>query len=150
MANNASAALGAPEIAGTLVNPTGYTKKAIAGTAGRQVAGMVGSAAGALATRDRDQGVSGLPDFGRVGYVAVSATEVVVVKTKFGWRMTPTDEALARAPRSELASAVLEEGKLISHLTLRFANDQVWAFDIPRSDKKTARAVVAALESSAS
>ena len=148
MANNASAALGAPEIAGTLVNPTGYAKKAVAGAAGRQVAGMVGSAAGALATRDRDKGVSDLPDFGRVGYVAVSATEVAVVKTKFGWKMTPTDQALARAPRRALESAELEEGKMVSHLKLRFANGQIWAFDIPRSDKKTARAVVAALESS--
>ena len=109
---------------------------------------MVGSAAGALATRDRDKGVSDLPDFGRVGYVAVSATEVAVVKTKFGWKMTPTDQALARAPRSALESAELEEGKMVSHLKLRFANGQTWAFDIPRSDKKTARAVVAALESS--
>ena len=35
MANDASAALGAPEIAGTLVNPKGYVKKAVARTAGR-------------------------------------------------------------------------------------------------------------------
>src|ERR1700689_4725652 len=100
MANDAAAALGAPEIAGTLVNPRGYAKKAVAGAAGRQVAGMVGSAAAALGTRDGNKGVSSLPDFGRVGYVAVSATEVAVVKTKYGWKMKPTDEALARAPRS--------------------------------------------------
>jgi hypothetical protein len=72
------------------------------------------------------------------------------VKTKYGWKMKPTDEALARAPRSELASAELEEGKMVSHLRLRFANGQLWEFDIPRSDKKTARAVVAELESSVS
>jgi hypothetical protein len=150
MANNAAAALGAPEIAGTLVNPRGYMKKAVAGAAGHQVAGLVGSAAAALGTRDGNKGVSSLPDFGRVGYVAVSATEVAVVKTKYGWKMKPTDEALARAPRSELASAELEEGKMVSHLRLRFADGQLWEFDIPRSDKKTARAVVAELESSVS
>ena len=147
MANNAAAALGAPEIAGTLVNPRGYMKKAVAGAAGHQVAGLVGSAAAALGTRDGNKGVSSLPDFGRVGYVAVSATEVAVVKTKYGWKMKPTDEALARAPRSELASAELEEGKMVSHLTLQFANGRLWHFDVPRSDKKTAKAVVAALAS---
>jgi hypothetical protein len=64
--------------------------------------------------------------------------------------MTPTNEALVRVPRSELASAELEEGRMVSHLRLRFDNGQLWEFDVPRSDKKTARAVVAALESSVS
>jgi hypothetical protein len=149
MANDGSAALGAPEIAGTLVNPKGYVKKAVAKTAGREVAGMVGSAAAALASRDRGEGAPSLPDFGRVAYVAVSATEVAVVKTKLGWKMRPTDEALARAPRSELASAELDEGLMVSHLKLRFSSGQMWEFDIPRSDKKTARAVVTALQSPA-
>jgi hypothetical protein len=146
MANDASAALGAPEIAGTLVNPRGYMKKTVARTAGREVAGLVGSVAAGLATRDGGAGVSDLPDFGRVAYVAVSTTEVAVVKTKLGWKMTPTDVALVRAPRSELASAELEEGRMVSHLRLRFADGRPWEFDVPRSDKKTARAVVAALE----
>jgi hypothetical protein len=80
MADDGSAALGAPEIAGTLVNPRGYMKRAVARTAGREVAGLVGSLAAGLATREH-AGVPDLPDFGRVGYVAVSATEVAVVKT---------------------------------------------------------------------
>ena len=146
MAADGTAALGAPEIAGTLVNPRGYAKKAVARVAGREIAGLVGSTAAALAARNRE--VSDLPDFGRVGYVAVSATEVAVVKTKYGWKMTPTDEALARAPRSALASVEWDEGRLVSHLTLSFSDGQSWAFDVPKSDKKTARAVVAELQSS--
>jgi hypothetical protein len=98
-----------------------------------------------LATRNT--GASDLPDFGRVAYVAVSATEVALVKTKLRWKMRPTDEALARVSRSELASAELEEGRMVSHLKLRFADGKMWEFDVPKSDKKTARAVVAALES---
>jgi hypothetical protein len=143
MAADASAALGAPEIAGTLVNPKGYAKKAIARTAGREVAGLVGDLAAGRAARDK--GVPDVPDFGRVGYLAVSATEVALVKTKYGWKMTPTDEALARAPRSEVASVEWDEGRLISHLKLSFAGGQVWEFDVPKSDKKTAKAVVGAL-----
>jgi hypothetical protein len=148
MANDASGALGAPQVAGTLVNPKGYMKKTVARAAGREVAGLVGSVAAGLATRDGGRGVSDLPDFGRVGYVAVSVTEVAVVKTKLGWKMTPTDVALARAPRSELASAELEEGRMVSHLRLRFANGGLWEFDVPKSDKKTARDVVAVLQGS--
>jgi hypothetical protein len=150
MANDASAALGAPQIAGTLVNPTGYMKKTVASAAGREVAGLVGSVAAGLATRGGGAGAPELPDFGRVGYVAVSTTEIAVVKTKLGWKMTPTDVALVRAPRGELASAELEEGRMVSHLRLRFADGRLWEFDVPRSDKKTAREVVAVLEGSVS
>jgi hypothetical protein len=143
MAADGAAALGAPEIAGTLVNPKGYAKKVVARTAGREVAGLVGSTVAGLAARERS--VADLPDFGRVGYLAVSATEVALVKTKYGWKMTPTDDALARAPRSELASVEWDEGRLISHLRLVFAAGQTWEFDVPKADKKTAKAVVAAL-----
>jgi len=148
MANDASAALGAPEIAGTLVNPKGLMKKQVARVAGREVAGLVGSVAAGLAA-DRHKGAPDIPDFGRVGYVAVSATDVALVKTKYGWKMRPTEEVLARASRSELTSAELEEGKMVSHLRFQFANGQLWEFDIPRADKKTARAVVDALQSPA-
>jgi hypothetical protein len=71
------------------------------------LAGLVGSTAAVLATRDT--GASDLPDFGRVG---------------------PTGG-----------------GRMVSHLKLRFDNRKMWEFDVPKSDKKTARAVVAALES---
>ena len=148
MAGEVEKALGAPEVAGTLVNPKGLMKKTVARTAGREVAGLVGSLAASAATRD--QGAPDLPSFGRVGYVAVSDTEVAVLKTRTGWKMHPTEEVLARTARSELASVELDEGRMVSHLRLRFNNDKLWEFDIPRSDKKTAKAVVAALEAPAS
>jgi hypothetical protein len=145
MSDKVSQALGAPEIAGTLVNPKGYAKKSVARVAGREVAGLVGSVAAGLAVGGRGQGAPDLPDFGRVGYVAVSETDVALLKTKMGWKMTPTEEVLARASRSELTSVDFDEGKMVSHLTLQFANGRQWHFDVPRSDKKTAKAVVAAL-----
>jgi hypothetical protein len=147
MTDKVATALGAPEIAGTLVNPKGYAKKSVARVAGREVAGLVGSVAAGLAVGDAGQGAPGLPDFGRVGYVAVSETDVALLKTKTGWKMTPTEEVLARALRSELASVEFDEGKMVSHLKLNFANGQIWHFDVPRSDRKTAKMVVAALES---
>jgi hypothetical protein len=146
MADKVANALGAPELAGTLVNPKGYAKKAVARVAGREVAGFVGSVAAGLAAGGAGKGAPDLPDFGRVGYVAVSETDVALLKTKLGWKMTPTEEVLARAPRSELASIDFDEGKMVSHLTLQFGNGRLWRFDVPRSDKKTAKAVVAALE----
>jgi hypothetical protein len=145
MADKVSNALGAPEIAGTLVNPKGHAKKTVARVAGREVAGLVGSVAAGLAAGD--PGAPDLPDFGRVGYVAVSEAEVMVLKTKTGWKMTPTEEVIVRASRGQLASVDWDEGKMVSHLALHFSNGHVWQFDVPRTDKKTAKAVVAALQS---
>jgi hypothetical protein len=146
MANDASAALGAPQLAGTLVNPRGYAKNTVARVAGAEVAGLAGTVAAGIATRGGGAATPDLPDFGRVGYVAVSATEVVVVRTKTGLlKMSPTDIALARAPRSELVSAELDEGKLLSHLVIRLADGKRWEFDVPKANKKTAKEVVATL-----
>jgi hypothetical protein len=146
MADAVEKALGAPEIAGTLVNPRGLMKKSVARVAGREVAGLAGSIAASIATRDKEKGAATeLPSFGRVGYIAVSETEVAVLKTRTGWKMHPTDEVLGRALKSDLSSVDFDEGRMVSHLDLHFANGTVWQFDIPRSDRKTAKAVVAAL-----
>jgi hypothetical protein len=144
MADKVSNALGAPEIAGTLVNPKGYAKKTVARVAGREVAGLAGSVAAGLAAGD--PGAPDLPDFGRVGYIAVSQADIVVLKTKAGLKMNPTEEVVVRASRGELASVDWDEGRMLSHMAMHFSNGHVWEFDVPRSDKKAAKAVVAALQ----
>jgi len=146
MATDASGALGASEIAGTFVNPKGFAKKMTASVAGGQVAGMAGTlAAGAIAGRSSGS-ASELPSFGRVGYVAVSEHDVALVKTKSGaFKMKIGNEVLARVPRTDVASAELDEGRLLSHLTIAFTNGSVWRFDIPSQARKTARDVVRVL-----
>jgi hypothetical protein len=59
--------------------------------------------------------------------------------------MKVTDESLATVPRSEIASCELDQGKLLSHLTIAFNNGVTWEFDIPKAAKKTAQGLVAAL-----
>lgn len=146
MGTDASAALGASEIAGTFVNPKGFTKKMTATVAGGQVAGAAGGAAANVLIGRSSGSASELPNFGRVGYVAVSATEVALVKTTTGaFKMKISDEVLARVPRAQVASAQLDEGKLLSHLTIAFTNGAIWQFDIPRQGKNTAKSVVRAL-----
>jgi len=146
MTDDASSALGAPEIAGSLVNPKGLTKKVTATTAGSQLGGAIGSvAAGAIAGRTYTT-PGEMPSFGRVGYVAVSEDEVALVKTKTGaFKMKITDEVLARAPRSAVASVELDQGRLLSHLKIEFTDGVVWEFDIPKAAKKTAQDVTRAL-----
>lgn len=135
MAGEGSAALGAPEIAGTMVNPRGFTKKMSVGAVG----GVVGAVA-ATAVASRSSKASDVPAFGRVAYLAASETEVALIKTKSGaLKLKVTGEALARAPRAEIETVELKDGRLIAHLRLQFANGAVWEFDVPKIGKKNAK-----------
>ena len=133
-------------LAGTLVNPKGMTKKVTASVAGGQIAGVAGNMAANLATGGAYAGAPEVPDFGRVGYLGVNADEVALVKTKSGaFKMKVTDEVLASVPRSELASAELDQGTLLSKLKLEFTGGATWEFDIPKMAKKTAQELVTEL-----
>jgi hypothetical protein len=141
MAGEGTAALGAPVIAGTMVNPRGFGKKASVGAIG----GVVGAVA-ATAVGSRSSKASDVPAFGRVAYLAASETEVALIKTKSGaLKMKVTDEVLTRAPRAELETVELKDGKLISHMRMQFANGTVWEFDVPKIGKKNAKEFVFAL-----
>jgi hypothetical protein len=141
MAGEGSAALGAREVAGAMVNPRGFTKKMSVGAVGGVVGVVAASAVGSRSSKASD-----VPAFGRVGYIAASETEVALIKTKSGaLKMKVTDQALARAPRDELEAVELKDGKLISYLRLQFTNGTVWEFDVPKIGKKNVKELVAAL-----
>jgi hypothetical protein len=148
MGKDASQALGGVEIAGTCVSPRGLTKKMTLRTAGGQVAGMVGDvAAGAMAGK----GTPNMPDFGRMGYLAASETELALTKTsQMSFLPRPKGDALVKVPRSEVESVTIEDGRLLSQLTLSFTNGVKWEFEIPRAHRKTAKGLVSALGGSVS
>ena len=146
MAADASRALGAAEVAGTFVNPKGLAKKMTAAVAGGEIAGAAGTIAAKVMTGPTYRGAPDVPNFGRVGYVAVTENEIALVKTRTGaFKMKISDEVLARAPRTEVASAELDQGMLLSHLKIAFTNGVTWQFDVPKQGKKTAQGVVRAL-----
>ena len=146
MANDASQALGAPEVAGTLVSPRGLTKKMSMGTAGAQVGGLVGSLAAAAATSRKPKATPDMPSFGRSGYLAASETELIVTRTsQLGWKPHPKGDALVRVPRGDVQSVELNRGKVLSQLKLTFADGLVWEFEIPRANRKGAEQFTDAL-----
>jgi hypothetical protein len=133
-------------LAGTLVKPKGMTKKMTASVAGGEIAGVADNVAANLATGGAYAGAPEVPNFGRVGYVGVNASELALVKTKSGaFKMKVTDEVLASAPRTDIASSELDQGKLLSHLKIEFTNGVTWEFDIPKMAKKTAQELVTEL-----
>jgi hypothetical protein len=127
MAKDASAALGAPEVVGSFVNAKGLKK--LTRASGPAVVGATGAPE--------------LPSFGRVGYVAVTRDEIAVVKARNSFlHMTVGDQVLARVSRSAIAKVEFDGGALLSHLTITFANDVTWQFDIPKLNKRSTEAVV--------
>jgi hypothetical protein len=151
MAKDASAALGADEVAGTCVSPRRLTKKMTTRTAGGQVAGLAGDLAASAAAGTTSEGAPDVPSFGRMGYLAASETELAITKTsQMGFMPRPIGDALVRVPRTEVRSATLERGRLLSQLTLSFANGVIWEFEIPRAHRNSAQRLVTALGGSVS
>jgi hypothetical protein len=136
MAADASQALGAPQVAGTFVSPKGLTRKMTGAAAGGVVGAVIGGMGGAKET----------PAFGNLGYVAVTADELAIVKGKSGlFKPKVGTEVIARAPRGEVASVELDRGALKSALKIQFADGGSWEFEVPKVHKKTAEAVTTAL-----
>jgi hypothetical protein len=147
MSDEASRALGAQEIAGSLVNPKGMAKKMTAKAAANVVGGAAASFAAGVRMGGAYDGVPDVPDFGRVGYVTCSATEIALLRTKTGaLRMKVTDEVLARAPRSAIRAVSLDRGRVLSHLRIAFDGDAVWEFDVPKANVRAAERLTAALQ----
>src|SRR5437867_2670180 len=122
---DASAALGVQQIAGTLVGPRGSAKRMV----GAAVANMVGGALAGGVASEAGRGYESAPDFGKVGYVAVTTDEVALVKAKTGaFKPKITSEVVARAPRGDVASAELDKSTLQSTLTIAFVDGGAWQF----------------------
>ena len=135
-----------PKIAGTMVNPKGMTKKVTASVAGGVVGGRGRHLRGGHGHRRCIRRGARGAELRPRRLLAASADAVALVKTKSGaFKMKVTDESLATVPRSEIASAELDQGKLLSQLTIVFNNGVTWEFDIPKAAKKTAQGLVTAL-----
>ena len=143
MADDASAALGAPQLAGTFVSPKGLTKRMTGDAAMRQVGRAITGSAVAPGTQGPFQGA---PAFGTVGYVAVTADVVAIVQGKTG-AMKPKvgSQVIARVPRSAVTSVELDPHMLTASLKFGFADGGSWEFEVPKKYRPTAEEVVRAL-----
>ena len=147
MAADASSALGAPQIAGAWVNRKGKGKRTMGAVAGAQIGGVVGAAVGAgLRGKGSPQPSTETPEFGGFGFLAVSETDLVLVKGKQGLMgLKMTDEVVGKVPRSDVASIEIGPGRLVSPLTITFGNGGQWEVEVARASKGAAERVVAEL-----
>ena len=141
--DDASDALGSPQIAGTFVSPKGLTRRMTGDAAMRAIGRGVTGSAVAPGTHCPYEGA---PPFGNVGYVAVTAEEIAIVQGKIG-AMKPKvgSEVIARVARTDIASVELEPHTLTAALKIGFADGGSWKFEVPKKYRPTAQQVVSAL-----
>ena len=146
MALDASELLGTAQVAGTKVNPIGSARKR-ARVAGAGV-GMVPMEIAAklmFGKKSKELQVSQTPAFGVLGYLAASDTELAIISTgtEKGVKVRLKD-VVARAPRSEVASAEMS-GAMLGKLVITFTDGRRWTFEVPTPNKKDAREVIEAV-----
>ena len=149
MALDASSVLGSPQLAGVKVNPRGAGTSKAAASAGLG-GGLLGAAVGAAAGMKAEQkqaataSASTTPTFGRLAYLAVTESELALIKLKSGMVSVRLDEVIVRVARSEVASAEMGGGVSPS-LAIGFSDGGSWQLEVPRPSKKHAQEVVEAL-----
>jgi hypothetical protein len=144
--------IGAPEIVGTKVLKRGATLSAARGGGGGAGGGLVGALAGTAAeTLINKKGEkqktrassSDLPDFGKLGYLALTDDAVVLLKVYPGGLKGRLGEVVARVPRSEISTAEFESSAMYaSGVTIVFAGGDRWALEAPRTSRKDAKTLV--------
>ncbi len=89
--------------------------------------GLAGMAIGATARKLAKEDTSQTPQFGKSAYLAVTDTEVAVLKVKRG-APGGLGEVIARVPRTEVTSAKLG-GALRANLTITVNGGGQWEFE---------------------
>jgi hypothetical protein len=142
MGKDASTALNAPQVAGTVVRVKGSSMR----VASQAVGGVIGVAMGSrVARKNSTPTTPTLPTLG-AGYLAISETEMVLVKAGGLNSSKPTDQVIAQVPRDTISQAELRRGKVSALLTVEFVDGTNWEFDIPFARTGPAQQLVAALE----
>jgi hypothetical protein len=140
---DASLALGSSQIAGTMVSQLGWAKGRV-----RAVGGVgLGGIGDRVLRRPKMTPSATTPHFGPHGLLAVTATEIALVKLEPGLTSPKQEEVLVRGPRSEVVSADLGQG-LNAPLTIRFGDGATWQFEVGWNVRKDAKAVISTLGAS--
>ena len=133
MALDASQILGSSQLAGAKVNPRGMAKH-VAG-------GVTGTLPARIAYGQSVRPTFDTPKFGRLAYVAVTESELALIKLKSGVVRVFLDEVVQRVPRTDVASAELGGG-VAPPLTIIFNDGSGWELEVPRPSKAHAKSVV--------
>jgi hypothetical protein len=86
------------------------------------------------------------PNFGGFGYLAVSTSDLVIVRGKQGLiGLKMTDDVVVKVPRTDIASIELGDGKITQPLTITLTGGGQWDLEVARAMRRGAERVVAEL-----
>ena len=143
---NIEAVVDAPILVGSLITSKGRARAIMGGA----VAGAIGGAAARVAVQMAGErggtGSSPLPSFAfAIGYVAVTAEEIVLVAGRQGLIGPKAERVVARVSRTAAVAAELGTGTLVRPLKVSFDNGDVWELEVPRANTKHIEAVLSEL-----
>ena len=138
MAIDASELLGARQIAGVKVMARGATMGR-AWNQGGAAGGLIGAVGGAVASGKAAKAGAArraeTPEFKGQALLALTDTDVALVKLKQGAISAKPSEVIARAPRDQITDTTLANG-LVPKLSISFSDGSAWSMDVPRVVKK--------------
>jgi hypothetical protein len=151
MALDASDSLASQQLGGTRVTKRGFStgmgKSTFVG--GPIAAGITRGILGRKSGKQKASAAeSSAPEFGTVGYLAVTADEVALLRVgvKKSGVGNVLGDVVARVPRSQVASADFESASMFgSGVIINFNDGQSWILEAPRQDRKKAEELVETL-----
>ena len=144
---NVDQLVGSPIEAGVIVTPKGRPKAVMTGAAIGQAAGSALKVGAEMAAERAGGGRSPLGTrSGQIGYLALTATELVLVAGRQGLTSPKATSVAARVARERVSSAALGEGKLALPFDVTFDDGVCWEFEVGRANTKQARAVLELLQ----
>lgn len=140
---DADTVAGEPVVAGTMVSGPGTSDSPIGG-------GGLGAATRSVLEHldERRHGTTPRPSplpHGQAGYLAVTASRLLLMEIKVGTFSTRAARVLAEVPREEVNGADFSGGMAMIPLLIEFTDGTAWHFTVAKIYAGTARAVVAAL-----
>jgi hypothetical protein len=166
MGLDASEMLGSQQLAGVRVNPWGAMRRAeahtVSGGSGVFVSGRTVVAASDKITGEKGaerrerwaQLAAATPDFGPVGFLALTASELALMTTKLKSATSANLEAVVgRVPRGDIVSVELGGGwphvayyiLSAAPLTINFKDGSAWQMEVSRFLRRHGKALVQAL-----
>ena len=144
---NADQLIGARIEGGVVVNAKGNAKAVMTGAVVAELAGSAGKMAAEMAAERAGRGSSPLGTLsGKLGYLAITETELVLLNGRTGLTTPKATGVAARVPRERVESASLGEGKLAVPLDVTFEDGGRWQFEVGRAYTKNARSVIELLQ----
>lgn len=138
--------IGGALVAGCVVNPPNSARSIAAGAAAKQLgSSVVGASQDAQVAAASADALPQPTGSWQAAYLALTETELVLVRVRRGMLRMQGDGVVARIPRSAVTGAAVGDSGLQRPLRLDLSDGTAWAFGLPKLEGGNAAELFAAL-----